>query len=134
MLTASRATEYSFEGTPTEDAAPPGSVFTAAIATGIRTGAADTDDDGYISVDDAYAYAFDAMRAAGAQQTPQRWLYGAEGDIVLAKNPTATRVGAMSRPGARNGNRPVRVRGRRPRCVHRQRLAGVGPRGRRAVA
>ena len=95
VLTASRATEYSFEGTPTEDSAIPGSVFTAALATGIRTGVADTDDDGYISVDDAYAYAFDAMRAAGAQQTPQRWLYGAEGDIVLAKNPTATRVGAI---------------------------------------
>ncbi len=95
VLTASRATEYSFEGTPAEDSAIPGSVFTAALATGIRTGVADTDDDGYISVDDAYAYAFDAMRAAGAQQTPQRWLYGAEGDIVLAKNPTATRVGAI---------------------------------------
>jgi hypothetical protein len=96
VLTASRATEYSFEGTPTEDAAPATSVFTAAIATGIRTGVADTDDDGYISVDDAYAYAFDAMRSAGAQQTPQRWLYGAEGDIVLAKNPTATRVGDVA--------------------------------------
>ncbi len=94
VLTASRATEYSFEGTPTQNAASPGSVFTAALATGIRTGAADTDADGYISVDDAYAYAFDAMRTAGAQQTPQRWLYGAEGDIVLAKNPTATRAGA----------------------------------------
>ena len=96
VLTASRATEYSFEGTPTEDSAPAASVFTAAIATGIRTGVADTDHDGYISVDDAYAYAFDAMRAAGAQQTPQRWLYGAEGDIVLAKNPTAAGAGAAS--------------------------------------
>ena len=90
VLTASRGTEYSFEGAPTEDSAIPGSVFTAALASGIRTGAADTDDDGYISVDDAYSYAFDEMRAAGAQQTPQRWLYGAEGDIVLAKNPAAT--------------------------------------------
>jgi hypothetical protein len=35
------------------------------------------------------------MRAAGAQQTPQRWLYGAEGDIVLARNPAATRAGAI---------------------------------------
>jgi hypothetical protein len=72
--------------------------------TGIRTGAADIDDDGYISVDDAYAYAFDEMRAAGAQQTPQRWLYGAEGDIVLARNPAATRVGAIPtrRPDARS--------------------------------
>ncbi|MCW2849709.1 MAG: caspase family protein [Marmoricola sp.] len=92
VLTASRATEYSFEGTPTEASGSPGSVFTAALASGIRTGVADTDNDGYISVDDAYAYAFDAMRSAGAQQTPQRWLYGAEGDIVLAKNPTATHV------------------------------------------
>ena len=89
VLTASRATEYSFEGTPTGDAASPGSVFTAALAGGIRTGAADADHDGYISVDDAYAHAFDEMRAAGAQQTPQRWLYGAEGDIVLARNPKA---------------------------------------------
>src|SRR6478609_2310192 len=48
VLTASRATEYSFEGTPTKDAALPGSVFTAALASGIRTGAADTDGDGYI--------------------------------------------------------------------------------------
>ncbi len=98
VLTASRATEYSFEGTPTEDSTT-GSVFTAALANGIRTGAADTDGDGYISVDDAYAYAFDAMRAAGAQQTPQRWLYGAEGDIVLAKNPVATGVGAIPARG-----------------------------------
>ena len=72
---------------------------------GIRTGAADADDDGYISVDDAYTYAFDEMRAAGAQQTPQRWLYGAEGDIVLAKNPSAvgtTPVGSIPtrRPGS----------------------------------
>lgn len=95
VLTASRATEYSFEGTPTDDSVPR-SVFTAALATGIRTGAADGDDDGYISVDDAYAYAFDEMRAAGARQTPQRWLYGAEGDIVLARNPAAaTRVGQI---------------------------------------
>ena len=95
VLTASRATEYSFEGSPTPHSAMPGSVFTSALATGIRTGAADTDHDGWITVDDAYAYAFGEMRAAGAQQTPQRWLYGAEGGIVLARNPTA---GTASRP------------------------------------
>ena len=89
VLTASRATEYSFEGSPTPHSAMPGSVFTSALATGIRTGAADSDNDGWITVDDAYAYAFGEMRAAGAQQTPQRWLYGAEGGIVLARNPAA---------------------------------------------
>jgi uncharacterized caspase-like protein len=130
VLTASRATEYSFEGSPTEDSAIPGSVFTAALATGIRTGVADTDEDGYISVDDAYAYAFDAMRAAGAQQTPQRWLYGAEGDIVLAKSPTATQVGPIPtrRPASESaGSSPPPLSrepggsGRRPRAWWQER-------------
>ena len=90
VLTASRGTEYSFEGEPTEPAAPAGSVFTSALVAGIRSGAADSDQDGYISVDDAYAYAFEQVRRAGAQQTPQRWLYGAEGGILLARSPAHT--------------------------------------------
>jgi hypothetical protein len=87
VLTASRGTEYSFEGNPTEGRPPPGSVFTTALVSGITTGEADTDDDGHISVDEAYAYAFDKVREVGGQQTPQRWLYGAEGSIVLARAP-----------------------------------------------
>jgi hypothetical protein len=85
VLTASRGTEYSFEGDPTEGQPPPGSVFTSALVSGITSGEADADDDGYISVDEAYAYAFEKIREAGGQQTPQRWLYGAEGSIVLAR-------------------------------------------------
>jgi WD40 repeat protein len=87
VLTASTATEYSFEGDPTNAANPSGSVFTAALVQGLRTGAADTDHDGLVSVDDAYAYVFDQVQAAGAAQTPQRWLYGAEGKILLARSP-----------------------------------------------
>ncbi len=88
VLTASRGTEYSFEGEPVhgEDTAR-GSVFTSALVDGIRTGAADADQDGYISVDDAYTYAFDKVRESGTHQTPQRWLYGAEGSILLAHTP-----------------------------------------------
>ena len=91
VLTASRGTEYSFEGEPLhgEDAAR-GSVFTSALVDGIRTGAADSDRDGLISVDDAYTYAFERVRRAGTSQTPQRWLYGAEGEILLAHAPTAS--------------------------------------------
>ncbi|HLN67554.1 MAG TPA: caspase family protein, partial [Streptosporangiaceae bacterium] len=88
VLTASTATEYSFEGEPTDAAiTPAGSVFTTALVQGLRSGAADTDHDGHVSVDDAYAYVFDQVQAAGAAQTPQRWLYGAEGRILLARNP-----------------------------------------------
>ena len=92
VLTASTATEYSFEGDPTDAAAPAGSVFTAALVQGLRTGAADTDHDGHVSVDDAYAYVFDQVQAVGAAQTPQRWLYGAEGKILLARNPAGATI------------------------------------------
>ena len=87
VLTASAATEYSFEGDPTDNAVAAGSVFTSALVQGLRTGAADLDRDGHVSVDDAYAYVFDQVQAAGAAQTPQRWLYGAEGRIILARSP-----------------------------------------------
>ena len=86
VLTASAATEYSFEGEPTGEAEV-GSVFTAALVQGLRTGDADIDHDGDVSVDDAYAYVFNQVQAVGAEQTPQRWLYGAEGKILLARSP-----------------------------------------------
>jgi hypothetical protein len=75
------------EGDPTDAAIPAGSVFTAALVRGLRTGEADTDRDGHVSVDDAHAYVFDQVQAAGAAQTPQRWLYGVEGKILFTRNP-----------------------------------------------
>src|SRR5262249_45825132 len=55
VLTASRAGEYSYEGTPLPGAATSGagSVFTAALVDGLRSGEADRDGDGYVSVEDA---------------------------------------------------------------------------------
>jgi hypothetical protein len=104
VLTASTATEYSFEGDfegdPADAADPAGSVFTAALVRGLRTGEADTDHDGYISVDDAYAYVFDQVQAAGAAQTPQRWLYGAEGRILLARSPAGPAITSAPLPGS----------------------------------
>ena len=55
VLTASRATEYSFEGDPVPGSVMTGSVFTIALLHGIKTGEADLDRDGYVSVDVAYA-------------------------------------------------------------------------------
>jgi hypothetical protein len=98
VLTASTATEYSFEGDPTDAAVTAGSVFTAALVQGLYTGAADTDHDGLISVDEAYAYVFDQVQAAGAAQTPQRWLYGAEGKILLARSPAGPVVAPAPLP------------------------------------
>ena len=92
VLTASRDSEYSFEGEPVQGQAVPGSVFTSALVDGIRSGAADLDKDGFISVDDAYGYAFDAVRTSNAEQTPQRWFYGAEGAILLARSPAGVTI------------------------------------------
>ncbi|MBN1174860.1 MAG: caspase family protein [Micromonosporaceae bacterium] len=91
VLTASRAGEYSYEGEPFPGVADR-SMFTAALVEGIRTGKADINDVGYIYVDDAYAYAADRVNAAGAQQSPQHWLYGGEGKIILARSPGHTPV------------------------------------------
>jgi hypothetical protein len=37
------------------------------------------------------SFFFDQVQAAGAAQTPQRWLYGAEGRILLARSPLGLR-------------------------------------------
>ncbi|MBL1065914.1 tetratricopeptide repeat protein [Streptomyces sp. 7-21] len=88
VLTASRAHEYSFEGEPLPDAGvPKPSVFTAGLVHGLRTGEADRDGDGLISVEDAYEHAYAHVQAHGSGQTPQRWLFGAEGRIWLARSP-----------------------------------------------
>jgi uncharacterized caspase-like protein/outer membrane lipoprotein-sorting protein len=82
ILTASRA----WEGGHADGVTGP-SVFTRALAEGLRTGAADTDGDGYISVDDAFGYAYDEVIASGARQTPQRNITGGEGILWLARSP-----------------------------------------------
>src|SRR4051794_35872745 len=96
VLTASNAREYSFEADQQGIVGPgetaPGSVFTGALLAGLRTGAADADADGRITVDEAYDYALRQVRAAGAAQTPQRWLAGGEGQIVLTRNPAGVPV------------------------------------------
>jgi hypothetical protein len=92
ILTASRSYEYSFEGDSVGLAEPPGSVFTTGLVEGLRTGDADTDQDGLISVLDAHNYASAYVKRTGAAQTPQQWLYGAEGQVWLARNPRRTRL------------------------------------------
>lgn len=92
VLTASRSGEYSFTGDALPGAAVSGSVFTTGLVEGLRTGAADADGDGYISVDEAYDFAYRHVLSLGAAQTPQRWLSGGEGSIVLARSPAGIAI------------------------------------------
>jgi uncharacterized caspase-like protein/streptogramin lyase len=85
VLTASRATEYSFEGDRVLGDGV-SSVFTDVLVHGLRSGEADRDGDGAITVAELYEYAYEAVRARDGRQTPMLWTYGAEGGLLVARS------------------------------------------------
>lgn len=89
VITASTALEYAFEGTElrADQSADP-SVFTEAVVSGLHEGAADTDGDGVVSLSEFFAYVSHRVRQRSTHQTPQWWLYGMSGDLVIARNPS----------------------------------------------
>ena len=86
VLTASDAFQYSFEG---DAIAGDGvySVFTQALVQGLRTGEADLDGDGTITLDELYRYVHRRVREQTPQQSPRKWETDAEGSLVIAFNP-----------------------------------------------
>jgi hypothetical protein len=89
-LTASDELEYAFEETdPTSidelGPAAPGSLFTRCLVEGLRSGEADVDRDGAISVDDLYDYVKQKVRERSAHQSP-RMSGSVSGDIVIARS------------------------------------------------
>ncbi|MEV6480824.1 PQQ-binding-like beta-propeller repeat protein [Streptomyces sp. NPDC051576] len=84
VLTASDATQYSFEGDQVTGSAPQ-SVFTRHLVQGLREGTADLDADGDITLDELYAYVHDRVVAEMPQQRPKRQ-DNVEGRIVIARN------------------------------------------------
>jgi hypothetical protein len=86
VLTASSSMEYAFEGDQLADArevAP--SVFTSALVTGLETGDADRDQDGQVALDELYDYIYDKVRTATPNQTPGKWTFGIQGELVIAR-------------------------------------------------
>jgi uncharacterized caspase-like protein len=86
VLTGSRGTEYSFEHDHVIGDSV-SSVFTSALVEGLRSGDADRDGDGVVTVGELYDYAYEAVRTKEARQTPTLWTYGAEGDLPVAQSP-----------------------------------------------
>jgi len=86
ILAASRANQRSWEGAASGEAGS-SSVFTGALAEGLRTGAADLDGDGYVSVEEAYKYAYRKVIESNAGQIPQHSISGGEGNMLLTRNP-----------------------------------------------
>ena len=111
-LSASTELEYAFEeadpATGINELAPsaPGSLFTSCLVDGLRSGEADVDEDGVISVDELYDYVCDRVRERSPHQTPGM-AGDRRGDIVIARSPR----------GARRRRPPRRDRRRRRRTV-----------------
>lgn len=67
------------------------SVFTQFLVEGLRTGAADLDKNGEITLDELYDYVYGCMRSSGDnRQTPCKWAIKVRGQLVIAYNPHAS--------------------------------------------
>ncbi|MBB5079478.1 caspase, EACC1-associated type [Nonomuraea endophytica] len=86
VLTASSATEYAFEGGQLTSYEAEPSVFTEALVHGLRTGGADLDHDGEITVDELFDYVARRVREAGVGQVPRKWSFETTGALVVARS------------------------------------------------
>jgi Caspase domain/RDD family len=86
VITASSAMEYAFEGDQlADDHRRRASVFTSALVEGLATGAADRDEDGWVSLNELYDYVYDKVREQNPHQTPSRQVE-LEGELYLARS------------------------------------------------
>jgi formylglycine-generating enzyme required for sulfatase activity len=84
VLTSSAATEYSFERDG-EDLA----IYTRYLVEGIRTGAADLDGDGAVSVNELHDYVKAKVKKAAPAMQPERYVFQDGEKILLAKAPVS---------------------------------------------
>ena len=86
VLTASDSTQYALEGDQVIQQASL-SLFTHYLLEGLTTGAADSARDGWITLDEWYDYAYDHVVSETPEQTPRKWVYNQQGELVVARNP-----------------------------------------------
>ena len=84
VLTATDATQYAWEGDKVIGDTQK-SVFTHFLIEGLK-GDADRDGDGRIHVDELYDYAYEQVVRRTPKQTPGKWSYKQQGDLVLREN------------------------------------------------
>lgn len=99
VLTASTALEFAWQEGKTEGH-PQRSVFTSIVAEGLRTGEADLDGDGPISVLELHRYTSKRIQAVGSRQTPTLSAVGQEGELIIGRAPPRRRPSPVGRPGA----------------------------------
>jgi len=99
VLTASDATQYAWEGDQVIGDAE-NSLFTHFVLEGIKSGAADANRDGQITVDELYDYVYENVIRQTPRQTPGKWSYKEQGQIVIAR----------VQPGTADSNKVVKLR------------------------
>jgi len=100
VLTASDALQYAFEGTEVKGEGVR-SIFTRTLVRGLETGEADLDEDGRISLDELYDYVYDRVTDETPHQSPGKWAFDVQGQIVIARSP---------RPASRSIGLPPELR------------------------
>jgi hypothetical protein len=83
VLAAARADKAARDGAIGDDGSVRPSLYTEGLVGGLRTGEADLDGDGVITVEEAHLYARDHVRRASGEQDPQ-WQFSGGGAIRLA--------------------------------------------------
>ena len=114
-LTASTDLEYAFEEAESQHptslgASPPSSLFTRYLVEGLKTGSADIDEDGDISIDELYEYIYDRVRERSRDQTPGKSGAG-HGEIVIGRSPHQSSLPAALRQALGHPLAPVREAG-----------------------
>jgi CheY-like chemotaxis protein len=96
VITASDAVQYAWEG---DSQAGDGQLggFTTALIHGLRTGEADLDGDGRVSIQDLFDYLDEKVWEVRADQRPRKWEFGVHGTIWIAHAPQRPRPSPRER-------------------------------------
>ena len=84
VLTASDSTQFAWEGDKVIGSTE-NSLFTHYLVKGLE-GEADTNGDGRITIDELYDYAYEQIVNITPKQTPGKWSYKQQGEILLRHN------------------------------------------------
>ncbi len=97
VLTASDSTQYALEGDQVIEQADL-SLFTHYLLDGLLSGEADMGRDGLVTLDEWYDYAYERVISETPNQTPRKWVYNQQGDLVIARNPKPKPAGLSDLP------------------------------------